>query len=449
MKNLTLLDVKGSLIQETFKCTSDGNFTAGNLTCVKENSHGRHNEPQFWEVQRILVIVLFLSILIGNSIVLVAVAISKRKSRMNFFIKQLAFADLLVGVFSVLPDLIQRFTIHWYAGEVMCKIVRFGMGTVTYGSTFVLVALSIDRLDAIARPLGFSDSWRRPRLMIAVSWILACLCSIPFPILFKSDHCYINLTPNEWKIYLTVISCVVFFIPAIIIGICYSAMIYIIWLHTRGVPKSGGDKKVHESDKPLNAKSGFQIEKKPITYKDSKLMRGRETRMSSRGIIPQAKIRTIKMTFIIIFVFILCWSPYFIFNLLTVYQVTSVIESTGALHSFIQSLAPLNSAANPVIYGVFSTRICRQLRRFRIIRCVLMRLGCCVADDVDPRRRLYTDPPTTSFTQCTYISRHRGPRQEISNDTALSSAEEGKDLCDLVLSTAPSQNQMTAMTKIR
>ncbi|XP_061189057.1 cardioacceleratory peptide receptor-like isoform X2 [Saccostrea echinata] len=367
MTNLTLLDEKGGLIQETFKCDSTRNFSAENITCIQENSHGRHEhygEPQFWGEQRILVIVLLLSILIGNSIVLVAVAVSKRKSRMNFFIKQLAFADLLVGVFSVLPDLIQRFTVHWYAGEVMCKIVRFGMGTVTYGSTFVLVALSIDRLDAIARPLGFSDSWRRPRLMIAVSWILACLCSIPFAVLFKTDTCYINLTPKEWEIYLTVISCVVFFIPAIIIGICYSAMIYIIWLHTRGVPKSGGDKKVHESDKPLNAKSGFQIDKKPISYKDSKLMRGRETRMSSRGIIPQAKIRTIKMTFIIIFVFILCWSPYFVFNLLTVYHVIPVNKSTMALHSFIQSLAPLNSAANPIIYGVFSTRICRQLRNW-------------------------------------------------------------------------------------
>jgi hypothetical protein len=29
---------------------------------------------------------------------------------------------------------------------------------------------------------------------------------------------------------------------------------------------------------------------------------------------------------------------------------------------FVQGLAPLNSALNPFIYGVFSTRICRQLR---------------------------------------------------------------------------------------
>lgn len=42
--------------------------------------------------QKVLVIFLLLAIFAGNSIVLVAVAVSKRKSRMNFFIKQLAFA---------------------------------------------------------------------------------------------------------------------------------------------------------------------------------------------------------------------------------------------------------------------------------------------------------------------------------------------------------------------
>lgn len=171
--------------------------------------------------------------------------------------------------------------------------------------------------------------------------------------------------------------------------------------------------------------------------------------MSSRGIIPQAKIRTIKMTFVIIFVFILCWSPYFIFNLMGVYHLIPINSSTMGLHSLVQSLAPLNSAANPIIYGVFSTRICRQLRRFRLIRCVLTRLGCCLSDEVDPRRRFYTDPPTTTFTQCTYTTHARTHRTEGDQETALSSVDESKDLCDLVLSTAPSQNLLSTQTCIR
>lgn len=61
-------------------------------------------------------------------------------------------------------------------------------------------------------------------------------------------------------------------------------------------------------------------------------------------------------------VFILCWSPYFVFGLLQVYGHVPNTQNNIAVATFIQSLAPLNSAANPVIYCLFSTRMCRTLR---------------------------------------------------------------------------------------
>ena len=58
-------------------------------------------------------------------------------------------------------------------------------------------------------------------------------------------------------------------------------------------------------------------------------------------------------------VFIVCWSPFFLYNLLELFE---AIPQNDPLSTFIQSAAPLNSAANPIIYGIFSTRICRNLR---------------------------------------------------------------------------------------
>ncbi|KAL8588524.1 hypothetical protein ACOMHN_043873 [Nucella lapillus] len=66
--------------------------------------------------------------------------------------------------------------------------------------------------------------------------------------------------------------------------------------------------------------------------------------------------------------FIVCWSPYFLFNLCQVYGVVPHTPEMYKLSTFIQSMAPLNSAANPVIYGVFSTRICKYLRRAYMFR---------------------------------------------------------------------------------
>ena len=90
--------------------------------------------------------ILFSLIVIGNATVLIALIVSKgRKSRMNFFIKHLAAADLCVGLISVLTDIIWKITISWEAGLIACKLISFLRAVVTYASTFVLVALSIDR----------------------------------------------------------------------------------------------------------------------------------------------------------------------------------------------------------------------------------------------------------------------------------------------------------------
>lgn len=62
-------------------------------------------------------------------------------------------------------------------------------------------------------------------------------------------------------------------------------------------------------------------------------------------------------------VFVICWSPYIVFDLLQVYGHVPRTQTNIAVASFIQSLAPLNSAANPVIYCLFSTSIGRTLRQ--------------------------------------------------------------------------------------
>ncbi|KAA0191808.1 hypothetical protein HAZT_HAZT010274 [Hyalella azteca] len=102
---------------------------------------------------------LLLSIVLGNAAVIAALRLSKaRKSRTNFFIMHLALADLSVGLIHVLTDLAWKTTVGWYAGNVVCKAVRFAQTLVTYSSTYVLVALSIDRYDAITHPMNFSGS---------------------------------------------------------------------------------------------------------------------------------------------------------------------------------------------------------------------------------------------------------------------------------------------------
>ncbi|XP_053201640.1 cardioacceleratory peptide receptor-like [Panonychus citri] len=359
------------------------------MSTIKSTNQSSLNESNyhyyFYKTEQLTFLcILFIIILVGNVSVLITLIISKkRKSRMNFFIMHLAIADLLVGLISVLTDIIWRLTVDFYGGDLMCKVIKFSSVLVTYSSTYVLVSVSIDRYDAVTNPLNFSTSWSRARRLVIISWILSFLFAIPSAFLNSETEvkghiqCWITLTPLGWRLYLTLIAFTLFFIPAIIITVCYCTIVHVIWSksnlitenHHENYCKSETMEKILSPLSSSSSSSQLQQSKYPNSdYKAINLMTSEDdvsimkSQVSSRGVIPKAKIKTIKMTLVIVLVFILCWSPYFVWDLLQVYGFIPNNQTTVAISTFIQSMAPLNSAANPIIYGLFSTSLCKRIK---------------------------------------------------------------------------------------
>ncbi len=391
--------------------TKAGFPEVGNATVAIE----AEEEEYFYQVEQLTFLwVLFTLIVIGNSTVLIALSVSKgRKSRMNFFIKNLAAADLCVGLISVLTDIIWKITISWEAGLVVCKLIRFSQVVVTYASTYVLVALSIDRYDAITHPMNFTGSWRRAKALVIVAWALSFLFSAPILHFYGTSEiagygtqCWIDFDEKwKWRLYMTLVSVTLFVIPAFLIGGCYIIIVVTIWSKGKEMTAPAAGSKYSNGGGALSAcsstASDVLLKKRKRHRRRPRLRRwgqkGEENdggggscgnsscshrgssavdeiesrRASSRGLIPKAKVKTVKMTFVIIFVFILCWSPYIVFDLLQVYDCIPDNSTNRAVATFIQSLAPLNSAANPLIYCLFSTNAGQNLCSF---------FGCCQQD---------------------------------------------------------------------
>ncbi|KXJ72114.1 hypothetical protein RP20_CCG018793 [Aedes albopictus] len=146
-------------------------------------------------------------------------------------------------------------------------------------------------------------------------------------------QCWIDLGDAlRWQLYMCWVATSLFVIPAFIISACYVIIIKTIWSKGSMLGPVGGKHRFRNGSAELARR-----------------------RASSRGIIPKAKVKTVKMTIVIVIVFVLCWSPYIVFDLLQVFEQIPKTQTNIAIATFIQSLAPLNSAANPLIYCLFST----------------------------------------------------------------------------------------------
>ena len=54
------------------------------------------------------------------------------------------FPDLSVGLVTVLSDLIWKITVNFYAGHIMCKVVKFAqVSFITFIPTFNVLPISI------------------------------------------------------------------------------------------------------------------------------------------------------------------------------------------------------------------------------------------------------------------------------------------------------------------
>ncbi|XP_061933561.1 adipokinetic hormone/corazonin-related peptide receptor variant I isoform X3 [Apis cerana] len=244
-----------------------------------------------------IVSILFYSVLmiisaIGNTTVLILITCRKRvsKSRIHIMLMHLAIADLLVTFLMMPLEIGWAITVSWKAGDVMCRIMAFFRMFGLYLSSFVLVCISMDRYYAVIKPLQLWDVDKRGKIMLSFAWIGSVVCSLPQTIVF-----HLETHPNiTWYS-----QCVTFnAFPTYTHEITYSlfGMIMMYWFPLVVI--------IYTYMSIL-----LEIRRRSKKSEDDKIRR------SSIGFLTRAKIRTLKMTVIIIAVFFICWTPYYVMSL--------------------------------------------------------------------------------------------------------------------------------------
>ena len=282
---------------------------SGELGVGAETKETAPIENTGWEV--ITVGVLFVSTLIGNVLLLISLIMERgRMTRLFYFIGHCCVADLIIAFFTDCTQMIWKIYTWWYGGNVACKLLKYLQVLGMYLSSYVFLMMSLDRYQAICHPLSYQRrsyaKWK-----IATAWILALLFSIPQLVIFSAvdfqdkdgtmkTQCY-GTFAVEWgeRAYVVFFVVTNFFVPLVVVTFSYVNIYWTIWTNAKqkmGVQTELGDETVNP-------------------------------RASSSENISKAKLKTAKLTTVVIGCYIVCSAPFSVTLLWIVYAGMEVVTN--------------------------------------------------------------------------------------------------------------------------
>uniref|UniRef100_A0A8B9P8R3 Adrenoceptor alpha 1B n=1 Tax=Apteryx owenii TaxID=8824 RepID=A0A8B9P8R3_APTOW len=311
----------------------------GNLSANNSNETASNLDSPALDISRAIIVGLILGAfilfaIIGNILVILSVACNRHlRIPTNYFIINLAIADLLLS-FTVLPfSATLEILGYWVLGRIFCDIWAAVDVLCCTASILSLCAISIDRYIGVRYSLQYPTLVTRKRAILALLgvWVLSMVISVgpllgwkePAP---KDDkECRITEEP----FYALFSSLGSFYIPLIVILVMY-CRVYIVAKRTT--------KNLEAGDTLNNTKSKGHNPRNSLAFKLFKFSREK---------------KAAKTLGIVVGMFILCWLPFFI------------VLPLGKLVIFW--LGYFNSCLNPIIYPCSSKEFKRAF--IQILKC--------------------------------------------------------------------------------
>uniref|UniRef100_A0A8C2ZNV8 Vasopressin V2 receptor n=1 Tax=Cyclopterus lumpus TaxID=8103 RepID=A0A8C2ZNV8_CYCLU len=300
----------------------------------------------------VVLAVILVMALLGNGLVLVVLLRRRRHHNpLHQFMLNLCLADLVVALFQVLPQLVWDATGRFPGPDFLCRLVKYLQVFGMFGSSYMIVAMTVDRHYAICCPLlahrsGATQRWNSA---ILLAWGLSLLFSLPQVFIFSRSEvaagvyeCWGNFA-ESWglKAYVTWVTLAVFILPVLIITVCQVRIF----------------KEIHNN---LYLKSERRLS--PASLPPSR----RDIPPARGGEISAAMSKTVRMTLVIVLVYSLCWAPFFSVQLWAAWDPDP--PQNGSVFTLLMLLASLNSCTNPWIYSAFSSSVSSELRLLLLCR---------------------------------------------------------------------------------
>ncbi|XP_036405951.1 trace amine-associated receptor 1-like [Megalops cyprinoides] len=264
----------------------------------------------------------------GNLLVIITIAHFKQlHTPTNYLVLSLAVADLLLGAIIMPPSMVRSLESCWYFGDLFCKIHSSTDVMLCTASILNLSFISIDRYYAVCQPLRYHTKITTGVIMIMVLVCWSVSAFVGFGMIFME----LNILGIE-EFYYDAVACVggcilfqteasssvssvlSFYIPGFIMLVIYQKIFQIAQRQVRSI-NSIACQNTHS-----------------------------ETRTSNM------ERKATKTLAIVMGVFLSCWTPFFICNIIDPvinYSIPPVLFDT------LVWIGYFNSTFNPIVYAFF------------------------------------------------------------------------------------------------
>uniref|UniRef100_A0A7I4YKD5 G_PROTEIN_RECEP_F1_2 domain-containing protein n=1 Tax=Haemonchus contortus TaxID=6289 RepID=A0A7I4YKD5_HAECO len=295
----------------------------------------------------IIYAVIALLAVIGNSLVIFITLMRLRtRAVTTYFIINLAFADLLTGIFAIPFKFQAALFQEWFLPSSLCQIVPYAETVSLSVSVFTLTASAVHEFRTTFFPKQGRLNTRSARSLVLLIWLVAALVSLPHGLFHRvyliqdGDLIISQCRPvyadeNWWKMYNVYLTIIHYFVPMIILDTAYTMIAIKIW----GSTVNSSEQQTSNTHTNLN------------------------TEISNRKLM--------NMLMIVVACFSLCWFPLETYLLLN--EIRPEINGWKYINILFfcsHWLAMSNSCLNPIIYGLFNNKYKREYRRvFNCLRC--------------------------------------------------------------------------------
>ncbi|XP_029474409.1 probable G-protein coupled receptor 150 [Rhinatrema bivittatum] len=331
------------------------------------------------QVRLVSMVVIMVVGLVGNVAALCRLCRSHgRRRKINFLLTHLVLADLCVSGVTLLSQVVwELLDDAWLAGDLACRLVKVLQVFGLMASSNIIALIALERQRVIVQPL---HSPLPVRGLAAAGWLLALLLSMPQAFVFrvtgggKCKSMFDKLPRWHFQAYILYGALTVFFVPFCILLIAYGHILWVIWRKEHGL----------QGPQPVGHPQ-TSLPKRPLRL------------VTTNSSLPRAKVKMLKMTLVIILLFVLCGLPYFVLELKMAFGGLTGWnqEAVAVLGIFVVT----NSAINPYVYLFFKSNnaYLRQLER-----CIC--LTCCCCCHCKPRQK---KEPLGQHHHCHQHQHHR------------------------------------------